>query len=216
MEAEKTNFAVLFEFDGVSSSLRSDAGPAAARQGRLSAQRDIAALPVGGDRRRGLLHRHRPFRPIQAGASAAVSALRKRHAGARSSGRHLRHARRRGLSALLRRLGHGDDRMPAGRRCHRRQDLAALLRKKDAKEPIHMVSAFAARQRLVLGQIKVNEKSNEITAIPALHRDAGDRRRRRHHRRHGLPARHRREDPGQEGRLHLLAQRAIRERSATT
>ena len=40
--------------------------------------------------------------------------------------------------------------------------------KKDAKAPIHMVSAFAARQRLVLGQIKVNEKSNEITAIPAL------------------------------------------------
>lgn len=40
--------------------------------------------------------------------------------------------------------------------------------KKDAKGPIHMVSAFAARQRLVLGQIKVNEKSNEITAIPAL------------------------------------------------
>ena len=39
---------------------------------------------------------------------------------------------------------------------------------KDAKAPIHMISAFAARQRLVLGQIKVNEKSNEITAIPAL------------------------------------------------
>src|SRR5262249_44299365 len=28
--------------------------------------------------------------------------------------------------------------------------------------------AFAARQRLVLGQVKVNEKSNEIVAIPAL------------------------------------------------
>jgi predicted transposase YbfD/YdcC len=40
--------------------------------------------------------------------------------------------------------------------------------KKDAKGPIHMVSAFAARQRLVLGQVKVNEKSNEIVAIPAL------------------------------------------------
>jgi len=40
--------------------------------------------------------------------------------------------------------------------------------KKNAKEPIHMVSAFAARQRLVLGQIAVAEKSNEITAIPAL------------------------------------------------
>ena len=32
----------------------------------------------------------------------------------------------------------------------------------------HMVSAFAARQRLVLGQVKVAEKSNEIVAIPKL------------------------------------------------
>jgi predicted transposase YbfD/YdcC len=31
-----------------------------------------------------------------------------------------------------------------------------------------MVSAFAARQRLVLGQVKVAGKSNEIIAIPAL------------------------------------------------
>ncbi len=31
-----------------------------------------------------------------------------------------------------------------------------------------MVSAFAARQRLVLGQVKVTEKSNEIVAIPKL------------------------------------------------
>lgn len=40
--------------------------------------------------------------------------------------------------------------------------------KRKSKAPIHMVSAFAARQRLVLGQIKVAEKSNEITAIPKL------------------------------------------------
>ncbi len=40
--------------------------------------------------------------------------------------------------------------------------------KKGAKAPIHMVSAFAARQRLVLGQVKVAEKSNEIVAIPHL------------------------------------------------
>lgn len=40
--------------------------------------------------------------------------------------------------------------------------------KKDAKAPIHMVSAFAVRQRLVLGQVAVNEKSNEIVAIPKL------------------------------------------------
>src|SRR5215469_12616303 len=41
-------------------------------------------------------------------------------------------------------------------------------RKRKGEEPIHMVSAFAARQRLVLGQVKVAEKSNEITAIPKL------------------------------------------------
>ena len=40
--------------------------------------------------------------------------------------------------------------------------------KKAGKAPIHMVSAFAARQRLVLGQVKVAEKSNEIIAIPKL------------------------------------------------
>jgi predicted transposase YbfD/YdcC len=39
---------------------------------------------------------------------------------------------------------------------------------KASKAAIHMVSAFAARQRIVLGQVKVNEKSNEIVAIPAL------------------------------------------------
>ena len=41
-------------------------------------------------------------------------------------------------------------------------------RKKGSKEAIHVVSAFAARQRLVLAQVKVDEKSNEIVAIPAL------------------------------------------------
>lgn len=36
------------------------------------------------------------------------------------------------------------------------------------KGAIHMVSAWASASRLVLGQVKVDEKSNEITAIPAL------------------------------------------------
>jgi predicted transposase YbfD/YdcC len=40
--------------------------------------------------------------------------------------------------------------------------------KRAGKAPIHMVSAFAARQRLVLGQVKVAEKSNEISAIPKI------------------------------------------------
>jgi predicted transposase YbfD/YdcC len=34
--------------------------------------------------------------------------------------------------------------------------------------PIHLVSAWAGNNELILGQIKTNEKSNEITAIPAL------------------------------------------------
>ena len=46
--------------------------------------------------------------------------------------------------------------------------LRRSYQKKGSKEPIHMVSAFAARQRLALGQVKVNDKSNEIAAIPAL------------------------------------------------
>lgn len=38
----------------------------------------------------------------------------------------------------------------------------------NGKGAIHMVSAWASTNRLVLGQQKVDDKSNEITAIPAL------------------------------------------------
>lgn len=40
--------------------------------------------------------------------------------------------------------------------------------KKKRKSAIHMVSAFAAGNGVVLGQRKINDKSNEITAIPTL------------------------------------------------
>ena len=36
------------------------------------------------------------------------------------------------------------------------------------RNAIHMVSAWASENGLVLGQIKTDEKSNEITAIPEL------------------------------------------------
>ncbi len=36
------------------------------------------------------------------------------------------------------------------------------------KSAIHMVSAWASTNHLLLGQVKIDEKSNEITAIPAL------------------------------------------------
>ena len=36
------------------------------------------------------------------------------------------------------------------------------------QSPIHLVSAFASEARIVLGQVRTSEKSNEITAIPTL------------------------------------------------
>ncbi len=38
----------------------------------------------------------------------------------------------------------------------------------NGKSAIHLVSAWATANHLVLGQVKVNDKSNEITAIPQL------------------------------------------------
>src|SRR5438270_1468647 len=40
--------------------------------------------------------------------------------------------------------------------------------RRDGKAAIHMVSAWASENKLSLGQVVVNEKSNEITAIPEL------------------------------------------------
>ena len=39
---------------------------------------------------------------------------------------------------------------------------------KNGRSAIHMVSAWANKNRVVLGQTKVDEKSNEITAVPEL------------------------------------------------
>lgn len=50
-------------------------------------------------------------------------------------------------------------------------DGKTLRRSRDkgsGKKAIHMVSAWASEMRLVLGQVKTDEKSNEITAIPEL------------------------------------------------
>lgn len=48
-------------------------------------------------------------------------------------------------------------------------DGKTVRRSKDGKiPPIHIVSAWAGQQHLVMGQTKTGEKSNEITAIPEL------------------------------------------------
>ncbi|MFI3154669.1 MAG: ISAs1 family transposase [Methylococcaceae bacterium] len=46
--------------------------------------------------------------------------------------------------------------------------LRRSLDKASKKAAIYMVSAWARQNNLVLGQVKVNDKSNEITAIPKL------------------------------------------------
>lgn len=40
--------------------------------------------------------------------------------------------------------------------------------REQGKSALHLVSAWSSQHRLVLGQVKVADKSNEITAIPAL------------------------------------------------
>lgn len=40
--------------------------------------------------------------------------------------------------------------------------------KSDNKKAIHMISAWASTNQIILGQLKTDEKSNEITAIPYL------------------------------------------------
>jgi predicted transposase YbfD/YdcC len=46
--------------------------------------------------------------------------------------------------------------------------LGGSYNRRDGKAAIHMVSAWARENTLSLGQVVVDEKSNEITAIPAL------------------------------------------------
>ena len=78
-------------------------------------------------------------------------------------------ARRRAVQALLHHLGRDVARPlepefvaidgKTSRRSHARGK---------GREPLHLVSAWASRQRLVLGQQAVGGQSNEITAIPLL------------------------------------------------
>jgi hypothetical protein len=51
---------------------------------------------------------------------------------------------------------------------YRGKQLRGSYDKYNKKAAIHMVSAWANQNRLVLGQVKVDDKSNEITAIPQL------------------------------------------------
>ena len=66
-------------------------------------------------------------------------------------------------------------------------------RKKGVKA-LHMVSAWASGNGVVLGQVKTEEKSNEITAVPELLKEAGIEGVHRDRGRDGLPNRDRTQD----------------------
>ena len=48
------------------------------------------------------------------------------------------------------------------------KSLCGSIDRKNHKNPIHLVSAWASDYKIMLGQVKTEEKSNEITAIPKL------------------------------------------------
>ena len=112
---------------------------------------DIARF---GDKKLALLRRFRPFRTAR--RRTIISATSSPRSMPSSSSA----ASSPGSPSLTGARGGGHR--------HRRQDLAPVRSEEGGKAAIHMVSAFAARQRLVLGQVKVAEKSNEIIAIPKL------------------------------------------------
>ena len=121
----------------------------------LAGAETFVDIGLFGCKKRELLRR---FRPFEGGSPAA-----------RPSRRHSGSALRRAVPEMLCRLGRCGDRSAGGGDCHRWQDLAAVGPKERCHPgEIHMVSGFAARQRLVLGQVKVAEKFNEIIAIPKL------------------------------------------------
>src|SRR4051812_15512356 len=148
--------------------LRSARGPAAAGQGALSAAGDPppAAVrhPGGGGRRR----RDRAPGRRAPRLPPSLPAVRARGAEPRHAGRGDRRARSRAVQGLLRGVGRRPARGRARPRRHRRQGLAPQPRPEQGPRPLAPVSAWATRQRLVLGQGAVSGKSNEITAIPLL------------------------------------------------
>ena len=71
---------------------------------------------------------------------------------------------------------------------------------------LHLVSAWATANGITLGQVAVDGKSNEITAIPQLIELLDLKGLRRDHRRGRLPEGNRREHRGQRGRLRAGAE----------
>jgi hypothetical protein len=66
-------------------------------------------------------------------------------------------------------LGEGDKAGEGtGSDSDRRENPAGRFNTQQGSKAIHLVSAWATENRLVFAQIRTEEKSNEITAIPAV------------------------------------------------
>ncbi len=85
--------------------------------------------------------------------------------------------------------------------------LRSSYNREDRTSTIHMVSAYAAANKLVLGQIKTDAKSNEITAIPDLLALLDIKGCLGIHRCDGVPNRDRRDHPPAKWRLLVSRQR---------
>src|SRR6202007_771970 len=105
-------------------------------------------------RRGGDDHRHRQIRPAESGSSQTLPTLRGWNAGARPPRRHSRRPRRRGFERCFVAWVAAQTGVPAevvaidGKTVRRSGSKTSKKKKKDSKGPIHIVSAFAARQRL--------------------------------------------------------------------
>src|SRR5215218_7720695 len=147
---------------------RGSQGSALRRQDRAPADRHPGDRCVCGDRLCRELERHRALRPQQAGLARDLPGAAERHPLARHLPARVHTDRPRGVRGRL----HGLGPLAAG---FEREVVAidgkTLRRSFDRKHehaPLHLVSAWASEQDLVLGQRCVDDKSNEITAIPEL------------------------------------------------
>ena len=122
----------------------------------------------GGDGRGGGVHGDRALREGEAAAAQAVRAVREGNAAARHARRHFRgvdfEAFHHGFAAWAARfVGVPGDVVAIDGKTARR-----TFKKAKGEAAIHVVTAYAVERRLVLGQVKTEQKSNEITAIPKL------------------------------------------------
>ena len=125
-------------------------------------------LPFAPSFAAGNVHRHGPLRPLEREFLECFLPLRNRIPSHDTFSRVFRlldpEAFQKWFLGFMGQFAQGCEGVLAidGKTLRRFHDRA------EAKSPLHLVNAWAAEQRLVLGQLAVDGKSNEITAVPKL------------------------------------------------